>query len=81
MYSTAKRYDVTQEMILAVNDMENHNISLDQQLRISGEGAAMTSQSVKEAPVAPSVRPVVTSISSVPVSRPVAEVKATNEII
>jgi len=80
MYSIAKRYGVTQEAILAANGMKNHNISLGQQLRIPGKGAA-ASQSAKKAPVASSVRPVVASVSSVPVSRPVAEAKATNKIV
>ena len=81
MYSIAKRYGVTQEAILAANGMKNHNISLGQQLRIPGKGAAVASQSAKKAPVASSVRPVVASVSSVPVSRPVAEAKATNKIV
>ena len=79
MYSIAKRYGVTQEAILAANGMKNHNISLGQQLRIPGKGAAVASQSAKKPPVASSVRPVVASVSSVPVSRPVAEAKATNK--
>ena len=41
----------------------------------------MVSQSAKKALVASSVRPVVASVSSVPVSRPVAEAKATNKIV
>ena len=81
MYSIAKRYGVTQEAILAANGMKNHNISLGQQLRIPGKGAAVASQSAKTAPVASSVRPVAASGSSVPVSRPVAEAKATNKIV
>ena len=52
MYSIAKRYGVTQEAILAANGMKNHNISLGQQLRIPGKGAAVASQSAKTAPVA-----------------------------
>ncbi|MFQ8888092.1 MAG: LysM peptidoglycan-binding domain-containing protein [Bilophila wadsworthia] len=68
--SIAKRYGVTQEAILAANGMKNHNISLGQQLRIPGKGAAVASQSAKKAPVASSVRPVVASVSSVPFPAP-----------
>ena len=81
MYSIAKRYGVTQEAILAANGMKNHNISVGQQLRIPGKGKTVASQSAKAVPVASSARPVTASSSKVPVSRPVAEAKATNKIV
>ena len=82
MYSIAKRYGVTQEAIIAANGMKSHDISLGQQLRIPGKGTAVASQPARTAPAASTVRPkAALASSSVPVSRPVAEAKATNKIV